>query len=329
MAFELSADSLGFDSSQNPLTEALKEYFIWPLLAVVYLGMSALFPQVWGVRIVNQVIISSVDLVVLAIGITFVMAAAEIDLSIVGTMGVAPFVATWLIKSLGVPFIVAVGIGLPLVAAAIGLTNAYLVNKLEIDSLIATLGTYFLLIGVLFVFTQGATISGFGEAYTFIGNESYAGISLILVAILVIAVGAHLVLTRLPFGQDLLLTGGNEDSASRAGVNTEKVRRNAFIICAVLSALAGFLLSSRLAIISSTFGQGRLLPAIAAPILGGIRLTGGQASIHQAVGGALLLQMIDTCLTIAGVSGYNVRLFTGVLVLSAIILGGLRTYRTE
>lgn len=319
----------GFDSTQSPLVEGLKEYFIWPLVVILYLGISAIYPQVFGVGIINQVIISSVDLVVLAIGITFVLAAAEIDLSIVGTMGVAPFVATYLIKDLGVPFIVAVGIGLPLVAVAVGLTNAYLVNKLEIDSLIATLGTYFLLIGLLFVFTQGATISGFGGAYTYIGNNTIGPFSLIVVAILVIAVGAHLVLTRLPFGQDLLLTGGNEDSADRAGINTEKIRRRAFVACALLAAVAGFLLSSRLAIISSTFGQGRLLPAIAAPILGGIRLTGGEASIHQAVGGALLLQMINTCLTIAGVSGYNVRLITGVLILAAIILGGLRTYKTS
>jgi len=326
MSTDIDVSALGFDSTQNPFVEGLKRFFIWPLILVVYFGLTVRFPTLLGVDIVKQVLLSSVDLIVLAVAITFVMAAAEIDLSIVGTMGVAPFIATWVIKNTPVPDVLAIVVLIPLVGITVGFANAYLVNDLGIDSLIATLGTYFLLIGFLFVFTQGATVSGFGDAYTFIGNNTVFGVEWLLVALAMIVVAAHLILSRHPFGQDLLLTGGDEDSANRSGINTDDVRRNAFVICAVLSGAAGFLLSSRLAIISSTFGQGRLLFAIAAPILGGIRLSGGKASIHQAVGGAVLLQLINTCLTIAGVSGYFVRLYTGILVIFAIVLGGLRTY---
>lgn len=324
MPFGYDVSGLGLDSAGDTLDDVLKEYFIWPLLLVVYLALVAVFPSLWGVDVVTQVVLSSVDLVVLAIAITFVLAAGEIDLSIVGTMGVAPFLATFAITAFGVPGIVAIVVVLPLVGAVIGLGNAFLVNRLKIDSLIATLGTYFFLIGLLFALTQGSTVTGFGGTYTYLGNSSIAGVNLLIPSILLVAIVAHFVLSRLPFGQNLLLTGGDEDSSSRSGIDTDRVRRNAFVLCGVLAAIAGFLLSSRLAIISSTFGQGRLLPAIAAPILGGVLLTGGKASIHQAVGGALLLQMINSCLTIAGVSGYDVRLYTGIIVLLAIVVGSLR-----
>lgn len=323
MPFGYDAESLGYDSTQSFLSESLKEVFIWPLLLVVYFGLTALYPELWGISIVNQIVLSSVDLIVLAIGITFVLAAGEIDLSLVGTMGVAPYIATWAITEVGAPLL-AIFVVIPVVCIVIGLGNSYLVNSLELDSLIATLGTYFFLIGVLFALTEGATVTGFGGTYTYIGNTSIAGINLLIPAIVLIAAVSHFVLSRHPFGRNLLLTGGDEDSASRSGIDTEQVRRYAFITCALLAGAAGFLLSSRLAIISSTFGQGRLLPAIAAPILGGVHLTGGKAQIHQAIGGALLLQMINTCLTIAGVSGYHVRLYTGILVLVAIVVGSLR-----
>jgi len=329
MPLGYNVESLGFDTSRSPVTELAKEYFIWPLLAVLYLGLVALYPQLWGLDVLIQIATSSIDLIILAIAITFVLATGEIDISIVGTMGVAPFAAATAIKDFGVPPLLSILVVLPAIAVVIGLGNAFMINKLEIDSLIATLGSYFFLIGVLFALTNGATVTGFGSAYTFIGNNSVFGISLLLPTTLLVAMAAHFILTRTPFGQNLLLTGGDNDSSKRSGINTARVRRNAFVLCAILSAIAGFLLSSQLAIISSTFGQGRLLPAIAAPILGGVLLTGGKASIHQAVGGALLLQMVNTTLTIAGVSGYNVRLYTGVIVLAAIILGSLRIIKEE
>lgn len=327
MAFGYELQSLRFDSTQDLVTEVLKEYFIWPLIAVVYLIIGLVEPAVISIDVIRQILLSSIDLILLAVAITFVLAAAEIDLSLVGTMGVAPLITTWFITQLGVPAVLAVVIVLPAVSILIGLLNTFLVNRLEIDSLIATLGTYFFLVGLLFMFTRGKTISGFGSAYTYIGNATVAGVDLIIVAMAALAVVAHFILSKHPFGQDLLLTGGDEDSAVRAGIKTDKVRRNSFILCALFAAAAGFLLSSRLAIISSTFGQGRLLFAIAAPILGGIRLTGGKASIHQAVGGAFLLQMINTTMTLAGINGYYIRLYTGILIIIAIVIGGLRMYR--
>ncbi|MUW13977.1 hypothetical protein GJ633_04340 [Halorubrum sp. CBA1125] len=324
MPLGYTAEQFGYDSTQDFLVEGLQNYYIWPLLFILYGLLSALFPAVFGLSVVTEVLSSSVDLIVLAVGITFVMAAGEIDLSIVGTMGVAPFIATWTITSLGFPMPVAVLIVLPFIAILIGLTNAFLVNTLEIDSLVATLGTYFFLIGAMLALTRGATVSGFGDAWSYIGSTEISGVPLHIVAALLIAIAAHLILSKHPFGQNLLLTGGDNESASKSGIDTDATRRTAFVLAAILSGLAGFLLSSQLGIISSTFGQGRLLPAIAAPILGGVYLTGGKARIHQAIGGALLLQMINTCLTIAGVSGYYIRLYTGILVLIAIVLGSLR-----
>jgi len=311
-------------SSHETTLQALGNYYIWPLLAIVAGGMAAIFPPLRSLAIANRVLVSSVDLVVLSIAITFVLAAGEIDISIVGTLGIAPLVAILSIQA-GLPWQVAVFVLIPLVGVLVGVTNAWLVNTLEIDSLIATLGTYFLLIGILFAATQGSTeVSPAGYV---IMDNSVSGVELNLIALAVVAIAAHLLLTRHPFGSDLLLTGGDTDSARRAGVDTAKTRRNAFIVCAVLCGIAGFLLSSRGGTVSATFGQQRLLPAIAAPILGGVLLTGGKASIHQAVGGALLLQLIDTGLTIAGLGGYMVRFYTGVLILFAIIIGGLRTVR--
>lgn len=311
-------------SSHETTLQALGNYYIWPLLAIVAGGMAAIFPPLRSLAIANRVLVSSVDLVVLSIAITFVLAAGEIDISIVGTLGIAPLVAIFSIQA-GLPWQVAVLVLIPLVGVLVGVTNAWLVNTLEIDSLIATLGTYFLLIGILFAATQGST--EVAPAGYVIMDNSVFGIEFNLIALAVVAIAAHLLLTRHPFGSDLLLTGGDTDSARRAGVDTAKTRRNAFIVCAVLCGIAGFLLSSRGGTVSATFGQQRLLPAIAAPILGGVLLTGGKASIHQAVGGALLLQLIDTGLTIAGLGGYMVRFYTGVLILFAIIIGGLRTVR--
>jgi ribose/xylose/arabinose/galactoside ABC-type transport system permease subunit len=324
MPLGYNAEQLGYDSTQDLLVEGIQNYYIWPLLGLVYAALSLLFPSVFGLGVVQQVMSSSVDLIVLAVGITFVMAAGEIDLSIVGTMGVAPFITTWAITSLGVPMPLALLIVLPIICIIIGLANAFLVNTLEIDSLVATLGTYFFLIGAMLALTRGATVSGFGDAWSYIGTTSISGVPLLILSAFVIAIVAQIILSKHPFGQDLLLTGGDSESADKSGIDTDATRRNAFILAAILSGLAGFLLSSQLGIISSTFGQGRLLPAIAAPILGGVYLTGGKAQIHQAVGGALLLQMINTCLTIAGVSGYYIRLYTGILVLAAIVVGSLR-----
>jgi ribose/xylose/arabinose/galactoside ABC-type transport system permease subunit len=306
--------------------ETLANYYIWPLLIIVALGMAAIYPPLRNLGVANRVLVSAVDLIILSIAITFVLGAAEIDLSIVGTLGVAPLVAITLI-GVGVPWFLSVLIIIPVVGVAVGLVNAWLVNTLEIDSLIATLGTYFVLIGILFAATEGSTEVA-PQGYIIMDN-TILGVELNLLALIIVVVSTHLILTRHPVGFDLLLTGGDADSARRAGVDIERVRRNAFVISAVLCGVAGFLLSSRGGTVSATFGQERLLPAIAAPILGGVLLSGGKAKIHQAVGGALLLQTIDTGLTIAGLGGYLVRFYTGFLILIAIIIGGLRTVRLK
>ena len=215
-----------------------------------------------SIGVLKTVFAVSVELGIVAIGVTHVLVAAEIDLSVGSIYGFSALMFAKMYKMLspGLAAIVVLVLGM-----GIGFANGYIRVKTRVPSLIVTLGSMMTLRGIIYFVTGGFTQSVKASFFTkILGSDILDPLWLILVAFIF-----TVVLTRTPFGNRLLATGGNIETARTLGVKVDKIRVVAFMISSTLASLAGLISISRLRVASATHGELMELEAIAAAVMGG------------------------------------------------------------
>jgi ribose transport system permease protein len=301
-------------------------------LLLVILVFGIVMSQLSDVFLTRQnlinVLYQSTILGVLAIGMTFVILTAGIDLSVGSTAAVASVLSIGVVVDQGWP--TAVGILVALGAGVgIGLVNGLAVTKIGITPLIATLATLSAGTGLAFAYTDGANKTPVPDIYRDVGRAEILGFPAMIPFTLVLALIAHIVLTRTSFGRAIYAVGGNALAARLAGVRTDRVITAVYVICGLTAATAGLMLTARLASGSPRAGQGIELTVIAAVVIGGTSLFGGQGNILGTLLGVLLITMVTNAINLLGVPSAYDSLVTGGVIFVAAAVDVYRTRYTE
>lgn len=269
------------------------------------------------------------------IGLTFVVLIGRLDLSLEGIVGFAPMLAAVMLVpaaagGFGTELPGWMGLVVALGAAGlIGLFNGFMVVKVGLNPFISTLGLLVLLRGGVLIISNGRSIYSPGEALTYLGSARILGLPVAVIVFLVVATIVGLVFQFHRYGRALYAVGGNEEAARAAGINVDRVIWSAFFFAALLSGLAGVLMTGRLDSAVTTQGQGIIFSAFAAAVIGGVSLGGGKGTIIGVVSGVLLIGVINNLLTLAQVPSFYVQASTGAVIIIAAVLTTVASQRSS
>lgn len=265
-----------------------------------------------------NIVRQSATIAVMAVAVTFVISAGEIDLSVGSVAGLASVTTALALKDLGlIPGILA---GL-LTGALVGGVNGLLVTRIGIPSFLVTLGMLGIASGAAQWITNTAPVPISNELYNnLFGSGQIGPIPSLLIWLVVVAGLGHIVLRKTPYGRQVLATGGNEAAARFSGVNTRRIKLLVLLFSSVFAALGGMLYAGRLHSGRFTFGQGDELSVIAAVILGGTSLFGGSGTVVGTVLGALLIGLINNGLILMGLEFSQQVIIRGVIIILAVAL---------
>lgn len=315
MPEEIKVKSNGLSAVRKLLTGQLGLVIVFILITIVFSMLSGFFLQSQNLLNVTRQV--SINLIV-AIGMTFVILIGEIDLS-VGSVAALAGIATAAVMTASGSIFLGVLAGLAIGAAA-GLINGLFTVYAKIQSFIVTLAMLGIARGTALAWTSGKPISHLPEAFGFWG-AGYIGIvpTSSVVAIAIFLIG-FLVLNLTKHGRYILATGSNREAAHLSTIPTNRYRMIAFLVCGVLSAVGGILITSRLLSGQPTSADGLEMTVIAAVILGGASLSGGRGSVLGTILGAFIIGVIDNGMNLVGISAFFQQIVKGIIILLAVLL---------
>ena len=279
---------------------------------------------------------------ILAIGMLLVILNGGIDLSVGSTLGLSGVIAGFLMQGVtlnlfGVvlfPPVWVVAVLACALGAFIGLINGVLISRFKVPAFVATLGVMYMVRGVALLMTNGLTYNNLGgrpelgnTGFDWLGFNRLLGVPIGVVVMVVIAIVGSLLLTRTPFGRWLYASGGNERAAELSGVPVKSVQLAVYMMSGVCAAIAGLILSSQLTSAGPTAGTTYELTAIAAVVIGGAALTGGRGNIRGTMLGAFVIGFLSDGLVIIGISSYWQTVFTGAVIVLAVLLNAIQYRR--
>ncbi len=260
---------------------------------------------------------------IIAIGVTFVIIGAGIDLSVGSMVALVGVVLVFTINQISDPIMgVLLGMGAAVFAGALlGLVNGLMVTRGRITAFIATLASMSIFRSLALYFSDASEMVSTNSLFPEIGGGYVLGLPIPVWVFLVVAVLAHIALAHTPFGRHLCAVGSNSQVARYSGIRVQRVVLATFVIAGVCVGLSAIMLASRLNSISpSDAGVFYELDAIAAVVIGGTALAGGRGSIWGTVIGALILGIINNMLNLLGVSPYLQGLVKGGVILIAVLM---------
>ncbi|UPG74680.1 ABC transporter permease (plasmid) [Roseomonas gilardii subsp. gilardii] len=306
------------------------------LTVLIFAGMAVLNPE----RFLRPYVFESITFVapelgLLAIAMMVAMLTGGIDLSVIGIANLSCILAGLFFHAVGAPRgpelvnlplpMVGLGVLLALCTGILaGAVNGFLITKLRITPILATIGTGQVFTGICLVLTGGPAVVGFPALWGQIGNGTLLGIAVPLLVFLVVSALVWFLLTRTGFGIDLALIGTNARAAAFAGIRTGRRVFFSYVLTGVLASLAGILLSGRTNAAKSDYGVSYLLQAVLIAVLAGTNPAGGRGNV-VAVGLALLaLMLLSSGLQMMRFSNFLVDLIWGGFLLLSIALAAWR-----
>jgi ribose transport system permease protein len=295
-----------------------------PLLLLLAVGLvfGVLSPRFLDPQNLGNIVVQSSSTAIVAIGMTFVLLTAGVDLSVGAIMFVAAAVAGKL---------AAAGAALPVTLAAMlavgagaGALNALCVTRLAIVPFIATLALMYAGRGFALWLTETRSLP-LPPGFLAFGSDRIAGIPIPILLLAAIALAAHLALAATPFGRQVYAVGQSRDAAKKAGVATGRILAAVYIVCGLCAAAGAIVSASQLGVVSATFGMNKEFTAIAAAVLGGTSLFGGRGRVLPGtILGAVLMQTIENGLVLLNANPYLYPLFTAAIIFLAVALDSLR-----
>ena len=255
---------------------------------------------------------------IIAVGMTYVIITAGIDLSVGSIMAFSGVVLASLLQA-DQPLVVAIFGGL-FVGAACGFVNGVLISYGKLPPFISTLGLMSVARGAALLYTDGRPISGFEESYRFIATGEIFHIPFPIIIMIIIYLIGHFVLTRTKLGRYTYATGGNEQAAILSGVNVKLIKIVVYSLCGLLSGAAGVLLTARLNSAQPIAGIMYELDAIAAVVIGGTSLMGGEGKLTGTLIGALIMGVLRNGLNLLDVSSFIQQIVIGSVIICAVLI---------
>jgi len=265
-------------------------------------------------NVAQQTVINAI----VAVGMTFVIISAGIDLSVGSILAVSGVVMASAIQSgTPVPLAVLAGLGVGLLC---GVVNGVLITFGRLPPFIATLGMMSMARGAALLTTQGRPVSGFSSGFRWIANGQVATIPAAVLLMLAVYAVAHFVLRRTKFGRYVFAIGGNEEAALLSGVPVRAYKIAIYAVAGLLAALSGVVLTARLNSAQPIAGISYELDAIAATVIGGTSLMGGEGSVLGTLIGALIMGVLRNGLNLLGVSSFIQQVVIGAVIICAVLL---------
>jgi ribose transport system permease protein len=289
--------------------------------------MTQLSPNFLTSGNLRSVLIGMVPGGIIAIGMAVLLASGGFDLSVAAVMAFCGTIAAWLlVHGVGVVGSILLTLGLGL---AIGAVNGMIVTFLRVNPLVATLGTLSVARGLALVITEGYNISDLPASFTQLGEGNHLGLPWMVWIMFGLVVVGDLTLRRTRFLRQVYYIGGNERAARLSGIRVDALRVFTYMLSGTLSALAGVLLAARLSTAVPTAGEGLELTVIAAAVIGGASLAGGEGTVLGAVLGVAFLALISNALTLLEVSIFWQEVATGIILVAAVSLDMLLRRRQQ
>jgi ribose transport system permease protein len=273
----------------------------------------------------TNVLLQAAVLAVITIGMTFVIVAGGFDLSVGSVVALAGCIAAQVMISYGVAAGLLAGVA---AGGAVGLANGLVIARMGVSPFIATLGSMVVVRGVALLVTGGAPVvggdEGLPDAFLAFGTARLLGVpALVWCAFLLFVVSAW-TLHRTAFGTRIFATGGNREAAFLAGVPVQRITISAYVICGITAGAAGVMLAARLQSGQPTAGEFYELTSIAAVVLGGASLMGGEGQLYKSMIGVLIMTVLANSLNLIGVDSYWQRIAIGGVIIAAAAADRMR-----
>ena len=302
--------------------ELLGRFGVLLMLIALLVVFSALSPHFLSQGNITNVLIQSSTNAIIAAGMTFVILSGNIDLSVGSVLALSSVIGATFIADGGS---IVIGVGIMLLGGIIaGGINGFTVSFLGFPAFIVTLATMWLFRGLAYVFTNGQAVTGLPKDFRILATGEVAGIPYIVLVMIAVYAVCYFLLSRTTFGRQVYAVGDNKEAARLSGVNVKRVVAAVFVICGLLAALGGVVLSSRLFSGQPIAGITFELSAIAAVVIGGTSLSGGKGGILGTLVGAIFIATLINGLVILNVSSFWQQVIMGLVVLAAV---GIDQYR--
>ncbi|MCL6599770.1 MAG: ABC transporter permease [Alicyclobacillus macrosporangiidus] len=317
---QTTAKASGIQGLWRGLTKA-REISIFAIIVIMFIGLSAYAPNFLTRSNIETTIVGfSMDAIV-AIGMTVALVSGGFDLSVGSMMAFTGVLAGMLINNYSINTWLAAMISLVL-ALLLGFVNGYFISVVGINPLIMTLGMMGVIRGIAYVITKGSPISltGLSPGFTSLGQGHVLGLPTVIWIMIVLVVVGDILMRRSRALRYVYYIGSNEKAAWLSGIPVSHVKIAVYMMTALLSGLAGLLTLSRFAVADPTAGTGEELNAIAACVIGGASLSGGEGSILGALLGVLLVGLVNNGLVLLNVSVYWQSLVIGLVLIIAVTI---------
>lgn len=299
-------------------------------LAIIFIGifvlMSILSPDKFlSGNNIKTMMFQMPEFGLMAIAMMIAVLTGRINLSITTGAALSSIVCAFILSSEFSQNNNALGIVLGLiacmaVAVICGVINGYVVAYIGVAAMLVTLGSKTLFEGLGLAFTKGGSISGFPEAYSFLGNGSVLGIPFPIILYIVVIIVSYLLIERSAWGTEVYMVGCNEIATRFSGINTKKTLLKVYIYSGVMSGLASILISSRYNSAKTDYGSSYMMQAVTAVVLGGTSISGGHGTVAGTVLAVAIVQVISTGLNILGVNRYIINIITGGILIVVLAL---------
>lgn len=298
----------------------LQKYGIVLVLLLICAVLSFLSPVFLTapnlINVIRQISINGI----LAIGMTLIIITGGIDLSVGSQVALTGAVVAGLLSS-GTSIALAIIVGLA-AGALIGFINGTIITTGGVPPFIVTLGMLTAARGITLIYTGGRPIYNLGSTFRFFGAGYVGGIPVPVIILGIILIISHFVAKHTVFGREVYAVGGNPEAAVYSGVNKNKRLVQVYTFMGFLSAITGIVLTSRLGSADPTAGTGFELDAIAAVVIGGTSMFGGEGAVTGTMIGALIIGVINNGLNLLNVSSYYQQVIKGVIVVGAVLMDG-------
>ena len=273
----------------------------------------------------NNILVQSSIMAVIAMGMTFVIVGGGFDLSVGSTAALSACVAAMVMLQMGIAAGVIAGV---LAGAFVGLVNGIIIAYLKVNPFITTLGTMVLFRGVVFLITGGAPVAGpegLSSSFVAFGSARFLGIHALVWVPIILLIVLSWVMHATPYGRHIYATGGGREAAYLSGIPVARITASTYVICGALAGVAGVMLAARLQSGQPTAGEFYELTAIAAVVLGGAALHGGEGTLYKSVIGVFIMIILGNSLNLLNVDSYWQRVAVGAVIIAAAAADSLRS----
>jgi len=311
-----------FPSKMTLLRSFLGNYLIILIMLVLFGAGIILSPYfLTGTNVINILLQSAINSII-AIGMTFVIITGGIDLSVGSVLALSGVVMASLShRGFSVILVIISGI---LIGIICGFINGSLITKWKLAPFIATLGMMSIARGLALIYTGGLTMYGLSSSFTILGSGYLGSIPIAVIITFIIFFIAYFILKYTKVGLYVYAIGSNEEATRLCGISVNKYKLLVYIISGICASIAGIILTGRLNAAEPIAGSGYELNAIAAAVIGGCSLAGGEGNLLGTLVGAIIMGILQNLLNLTNVQAYYQQLVIGLVIVGAVLVDTFR-----